>query len=57
MARFTPRVMVVLGFNDDASDPERHRIVSHASCTTNCVTPLAKVLHDAFATERGRRTA
>jgi glyceraldehyde 3-phosphate dehydrogenase len=46
-------VMVVLGVNDDAYDPERHRIVSNASCTTNCVTPLAKVLHDAFAIERG----
>ena len=49
-------VMVVLGVNDDAYDPERHRIVSNASCTTNCVTPLAKVLHDAFAVERGFMT-
>jgi glyceraldehyde 3-phosphate dehydrogenase len=49
-------VMVVLGVNDDAYDPERHRIVSNASCTTNCVTPLAKVLHDAFAIERGFMT-
>jgi hypothetical protein len=50
-------VMVVLGVNDDAYDPERHRIVSNASCTTNCVTPLAKVLHDAFAIERGNMGA
>ena len=49
-------VMVVLGVNDDAYDPERHRIVSNASCTTNCVTPLAKVLHDVFAIERGFMT-
>jgi glyceraldehyde 3-phosphate dehydrogenase len=49
-------VMVVLGVNDDAYDPERHRIVSNASCTTNCVTPLAKVLHDTFAIERGFMT-
>jgi glyceraldehyde 3-phosphate dehydrogenase len=49
-------VMVVLGVNDDAYDPERHRIVSNASCTTNCVTPLAKVFHDAFAIERGFMT-
>jgi glyceraldehyde 3-phosphate dehydrogenase len=49
-------VMLVLGVNDDAYDPERHRIVSNASCTTNCVTPLAKVLHDAFAIERGFMT-
>jgi len=49
-------VMVVLGVNDDAFDPTRHRIVSNASCTTNCVTPLAKVLQDAFGIERGFMT-
>jgi glyceraldehyde 3-phosphate dehydrogenase (phosphorylating) len=49
-------VMLVLGVNDDAYDPKRHRVVSNASCTTNCVTPLAKVLHDAFAIERGFMT-
>ena len=49
-------VMLVLGVNDDAYDPKRHRIVSNASCTTNCVTPLAKVLHDAFGIERGFMT-
>jgi glyceraldehyde 3-phosphate dehydrogenase len=49
-------VMIVLGVNDDDYDHERHRIVSNASCTTNCVTPLAKVLHDAFAIERGFMT-
>ena len=49
-------VTIVLGVNDDAYDPGRHRIVSNASCTTNCVTPLAKVLHDAFTIERGFMT-
>jgi glyceraldehyde 3-phosphate dehydrogenase (phosphorylating) len=49
-------VMVVLGVNDEAYDPERHRIVSNASCTTNCVTPMAKVLHEAFGIERGFMT-
>src|SRR6185312_7006784 len=49
-------VTIVLGVNEDAYDRERHRIVSNASCTTNCVTPLAKVLNDAFTIERGFMT-
>jgi glyceraldehyde 3-phosphate dehydrogenase len=49
-------VMLVLGVNNDAFDPKRHRVVSNASCTTNCVTPLAKVLHDAFTIEHGFMT-
>jgi glyceraldehyde 3-phosphate dehydrogenase len=49
-------VTVVLGVNDDEYDPDRHNIVSNASCTTNCVTPLAKVLNDAFTIERGFMT-
>jgi glyceraldehyde 3-phosphate dehydrogenase len=49
-------VMLVLGVNDEAYDPNRHRVISNASCTTNCVTPMAKVLHDAFTIERGFMT-
>jgi glyceraldehyde 3-phosphate dehydrogenase len=49
-------VMIVLGVNDDAYDPAHHRIVSMASCTTNCVTPMAKVLQDGFGIERGFMT-
>jgi glyceraldehyde 3-phosphate dehydrogenase len=51
-----PDLTVVLGVNDDAYDPEQHHIVSNASCTTNCVAPLAKVLHDAFTIEQGFMT-
>ena len=46
----------MLGVNDDAYDPERHAIISNASCTTNCVAPMAKVLHDSFGIERGFMT-
>jgi glyceraldehyde 3-phosphate dehydrogenase len=49
-------ITVVMGVNDSAFDAERHRIISNASCTTNCVTPMAKVLHDAFGIERGFMT-
>jgi len=51
-----PDVTIVLGVNDDTYDPEHHHIVSNASCTTNCVAPLAKVLHDNFRVERGFMT-
>jgi glyceraldehyde 3-phosphate dehydrogenase len=46
-------VTLVLGVNEQAYEADRHRIVSTASCTTNCVTPLVKVLHDAFTIKRG----
>ncbi|HXH98436.1 MAG TPA: type I glyceraldehyde-3-phosphate dehydrogenase [Gaiellaceae bacterium] len=51
-----PDLTVVLGVNDRDYDPEKHHIVSNASCTTNCVAPLAKVLHDAYTIERGFMT-
>ena len=52
-----PDVTVALGVNfDDAYDPERHHIISNASCTTNCLAPVAKVLHEAVGIERGLMT-
>jgi glyceraldehyde 3-phosphate dehydrogenase len=51
-----PDVTLVLGVNDDAYDPEQHAIISNASCTTNCVAPMAKVLNDTFGIERGFMT-
>ncbi len=51
-----PDVTVVLGVNDDMYDPDAHHVVSNASCTTNCIGPLAKVLHDAFGIEQGFMT-
>ena len=51
-----PDFTVVLGVNDDAYDPEEHHIVSNASCTTNCVAPMAKVLHELGGIETGFMT-
>jgi glyceraldehyde 3-phosphate dehydrogenase (phosphorylating) len=51
-----PDVTLVLGVNDDDYDPAEDSIVSNASCTTNCVAPMAKVLHDAFTIEQGFMT-
>src|ERR671937_1608148 len=51
-----PDITIVLGVNDDHYEPESHHIVSNASCTTNCVAPLAKVLHDAYTIEQGFMT-
>ena len=51
-----PDLTLVLGVNDDQYDAGSHHIVSNASCTTNCVAPMAKVLHDSFTVEQGFMT-
>src|SRR5213080_2743442 len=51
-----PDITIVLGVNDREYDPEQHHIVSNASCTTNCVAPVAKILHEAHGIERGFMT-
>jgi glyceraldehyde 3-phosphate dehydrogenase len=49
-------ITIVMGVNDDLYDPERHHVISNASCTTNCVAPMAKVLDDSFGIVRGLMT-
>jgi len=51
-----PDVTLALGVNDDAYDPQEHHVISNASCTTNCLAPVAKVLHEAVGIERGIMT-
>ena len=51
-----PDFTVVLGVNDDKYDPAEHHVISNASCTTNCLGPLAKVLNDSFGVEQGFMT-
>ncbi len=51
-----PDIMVVRGVNDHEYDHERHHIVSNASCTTNCIAPVVKVLNDVFGLESGYMT-
>jgi glyceraldehyde 3-phosphate dehydrogenase (phosphorylating) len=47
---------VVLGVNDDKYDPQQHQVISNASCTTNCIAPVVKVMQDAFGVEKGFMT-
>ena len=49
-------ITIVLGVNEGKYDPAKHRIISNASCTTNCVAPIVKVLHDSFGVSKGLMT-
>ena len=49
-------VTIVLGVNDNVYDPQKHHIISNASCTTNCLAPVVKILHDTFGVEKGSMT-
>ncbi len=49
-------ITIVLGVNEDAYDPAKHHVISNASCTTNCLAPLVKVLNDTFGIDKGLMT-
>ena len=51
-----PDIMVCLGVNEEKLDPAKHKIISNASCTTNCLAPMAKVVHENFGIQKGLMT-
>jgi glyceraldehyde 3-phosphate dehydrogenase len=51
-----PDVTIVMGVNEKAYDPKNHTVLSNASCTTNCLAPIAKVLHEKFKIQKGLMT-
>jgi glyceraldehyde 3-phosphate dehydrogenase len=52
----SPDITIVLGVNEDKYDPAKHQIISNASCTTNCLAPMAKVIHQSFGIKKGWMT-
>ena len=52
----SPDITIVLGVNEEKYDPAKHEVISNASCTTNCLAPLAKVLHQTFGIDKGWMT-